>query len=62
MLSWEAGPIPEDGCWAPHWYDNVHKSTGFKPYSPKTKAFPQHLKKLLDECLPIYKTLKEKAI
>jgi len=32
MLRWEAGPKPEDGVWAPHWYGNVVKSTGFAPY------------------------------
>jgi hypothetical protein len=29
MLSWEAGGIPEDGPWAPHWYGAIHRSTGF---------------------------------
>ncbi|MGR3435635.1 MAG: sulfotransferase-like domain-containing protein [Shimia sp.] len=29
MLSWPAGPKPFDGVWAPHWYDGVHRSTGF---------------------------------
>ncbi len=29
MLSWDAGPRPEDGVWAKYWYQNVHKSTGF---------------------------------
>ncbi|HEX5850334.1 MAG TPA: hypothetical protein VFY59_14150, partial [Rubrobacter sp.] len=31
MLSWPAGPKPEDGIWAEHWYHNVHASTGFAP-------------------------------
>ncbi len=29
MLSWPAGPKPFDGVWAAHWYDAVHRSTGF---------------------------------
>jgi hypothetical protein len=29
MLTWPAGPKPYDGIWAPHWYDEVWKSTGF---------------------------------
>ncbi len=29
MLSWPAGPKPYDGVWAAHWYDAVHRSTGF---------------------------------
>jgi hypothetical protein len=57
MLSWEAGPRPEDGSWAPYWYKNVHKSTGFQPYIPKTKPFPDHLRPLLDECKPYYEKL-----
>jgi len=35
MLSWEAGPRPEDGAWAPYWYGSVESSTGFAP-SPET--------------------------
>ena len=30
MLSWEPGLRPEDGVWAPHWYDQVATSTGFR--------------------------------
>lgn len=29
MLSWAAGPKPEDGVWAPYWYERTHASTGF---------------------------------
>jgi hypothetical protein len=29
MLSWPAGPKLFDGVWAPHWYNAVHRSTGF---------------------------------
>ena len=62
MLNWEAGARPEDGSWAPHWYHNVHRSTGFAPYRPKTAPFPEHLKPLLEECRPYYEQLKELAI
>lgn len=61
MLSWEAGPRPEDGVWAKHWYHAVHKSTGFAPYRPKDN-FPDHLQSLLDECSPWYDKLFEHAI
>ena len=30
MLHWPSGPKPYDGVWAPHWYNAVHKSTGFE--------------------------------
>jgi hypothetical protein len=62
MLSWEKGPIKEDGCWAPYWYHNVHKSTGFNAYKPKTNPFPEKLKPLLEECIPIYNRLLKYAI
>lgn len=57
MLSWAAGPRPEDGIWAKYWYHNVHKSTGFQPYKPKTEPFPEHLENLLQECEEIYNKL-----
>lgn len=62
MLSWPAGPKPEDGVWAKHWYHNVHASTGFAPYRPYTDPFPEKLEPLLRECLPIYKRLRKYAI
>jgi hypothetical protein len=62
MLSWSAGARPEDGVWAPHWYENVHRSTGFAPYRPKTEPFPRRLSSLLDECMPHYERLSEAAI
>jgi len=57
MLSWPAGPKPEDGVWARYWYHNVHASTGFAPYSPPEDRFPARLKPLLEECLPLYRRL-----
>lgn len=62
MLSWEEGPKPEDGVWAPHWYHNVHRSTGFARYQPKDGEFPPHLRPLLAECTPLYERLLEWAI
>ena len=62
MLSWPAGPKPEDGVWARHWYHNVHASTGFAPYSPPEDQFSARLEPLLEECLPLYRRLKTYAI
>lgn len=62
MLAWPAGPIPEDGIWAPHWYHNVHRSTGFQAYAPKTAPFPDSLRPLHDECKPYYRRLYAQAI
>ena len=61
MLRWDAGPRPEDGVWAPHWYHAVHQSTGFAPYEAKT-GFPDALRQLLDECRPWYDKLFTHAI
>jgi len=57
MLSWEAGPRKEDGVWAKYWYHGVHKSTGFKAYSPKEGELAPHLIPLYEQCLPIYEYL-----
>lgn len=62
MLSWEAGPRPEDGIWAPYWYASVHQSTGFAPYRSKTEPFPESLRPLLAECQPYYEQLSSLAI
>ncbi len=61
MLRWSAGPRPEDGVWAPHWYHAVHKSTGFAPYVAKP-GFPDRLRGLLEECAPWYEQLYANAI
>ncbi len=62
MLHWKLGARPEDGVWAPHWYENVHRSTGFAAYRPKQEPFPEHLQPLLEQCLPHYETLYRSAL
>ena len=62
MLSWPAGPKPEDGAWAPHWYDNVHASTGFAPYAPRSRQVPAHLESVLADAIPLYARLAEYAL
>ena len=61
MLHWPAGPRPEDGVWAKHWYHAVHQSSGFSAYSPK-HDFPSELQSLLNECQPWYDRLFAHAI
>ncbi len=61
MLTWQAGPRPEDGVWAPYWYHAVHKSTGFAAYVAKPE-FPEHLQELLHECEPFYEKLYQHAL
>ena len=62
MLSWPAGARAEDGVWAPHWYANVHRSTGLAPYRPKTGEFPDRLRPVLDEARPHYEKLLRHAV
>ncbi len=62
MLRWPAGPRPEDGVWAKHWYQAVHQSTGFEPYRPKAAPFPERLRPLLEECRPHYNRLAARAL
>ena len=62
MLSWPAGPVPEDGVWAPYWYDRVHRSTGFAPYQSKEEAVPGRLEPLLAQAIPLYERLVAYAI
>ena len=57
MLHWQAKAKSEDGVWAQYWYENLHNSTGYLPYKPKSTSFPEHLKSLLKECLPHYEKL-----
>lgn len=61
MLTWQPGPRPEDGIWAPHWYHAVHRSRGF--HAPRDKgAFPESLNELLGQCRPWYDRLLGVAI
>lgn len=62
MLSWPAGPKPEDGVWAEHWYDNVHRSTGFAPYRPRTADVPHDLQPVLAQAMPLYDRLAAHAL
>ncbi|MEO9485376.1 MAG: sulfotransferase family protein [Ekhidna sp.] len=58
MLSWEKGPILEDGTWAKYWYKNVHNSTGFSKQKTSERSLPDQCKALYAEALPYYKKLK----
>jgi hypothetical protein len=62
MLSWKPGPRPEDGTWAPYWYENVHKSTGFGPPKTKKIELKGSLQSLEKECQPYYDAIFEFAI
>lgn len=57
MLSWGAGPRPEDGVWAKYWYHSVHKSTGFKPPASSDRQLPDHCRDLYIAARPYYDAL-----
>ncbi len=62
MLHWPSGPKSYDGIWAPHWYSEVHQSTGFKPFVEKQTILPDHLEPLAEACAPYYATLIENTL
>lgn len=62
MLHWPPGPRPEDGPWARYWYVDVHRSSGFLPYTPRLETFPQRLFELLERAKPLYEYLRAHAI
>ncbi len=47
MLAWPPGRHPAYGVWAPFWYGNVERSSGFQPYTAKTEPFPPQLQPIL---------------
>jgi len=55
MLSWPAGPKPEDGYWAKFWYRSAHQSTGFR--GPEITPEGGFSHPLLDACVPLYERL-----
>lgn len=57
MLSWPAGPKPYDGVWAPHWYNAVHRSTGFEDPEGALPDLPPEYERLADQALPYYERL-----
>jgi len=62
MLSWEAGPRPEDGVWAAHWYGSVVASTGFAPPRDEPPPISDHAKALADAARPYYERLAPFAL
>lgn len=58
MLTWPAGPKPYDGAWAPHWYNAVHRSTGFDSAEGPLPLLPAEYQALADAALPSYQRLR----
>lgn len=62
MLSWPAGPKPEDGVWAAHWYGAVENSTGFAPPKAERPLMTDHAKRLADIARPYYEALSRHTL
>jgi hypothetical protein len=57
MLHWPVGPKPYDGVWAPYWYANVHRSTGFEKQATSSRALPPELDDLYRQATFFYEKL-----
>ena len=62
MLHWQAGPRPEDGVWAKHWYSNVHKTTGFEKQATSERPLPSYLESLYNESKKYYDELYQYSL
>lgn len=62
MLSWAPGPRPTDGAWAPHWYREVEKSTGFGAYKPNADPLPANLEAANAKAQKLYKAFYEQRL
>jgi len=57
MLTWPAGPKPEDGVWAPYWYAGVHASTGWQPHRAKDDTLDATAAAVYAQAVPLYERL-----
>ncbi|NET55869.1 MAG: hypothetical protein F6K47_06775 [Symploca sp. SIO2E6] len=57
MLTWQSGIRETDPLWAKTWYKTLANSTGFIPFVHQEITVPEHLKPVIEECLPFYENL-----
>lgn len=62
MLTWSPGGRPEDGIWAPYWYERVHRSSGWEARTLRHGEVPSHFASLRESCLEHYLALKDLAL
>lgn len=62
MLSWPSGPRESDGPWAPHWYDAVRSSTGFRTPVEKTPALSPEAAAAAEACRQDYDFLRQRRL
>ena len=57
MLVWPAGPRDSDGIWAPHWYAQVWRSTGFEVPADKAVELSGAAAEVAAQCRDDYQQL-----
>jgi len=62
MLNWAKGGHPSDGVWAAHWYDAVHRSTGFADAEGPLPVLSGRLAELVESVLPAYAKMAERKL
>ena len=62
MIRWSKGGHSGDGVWAKHWYDAVHKSTGFAGAEGDLPELPADLQPVLKAAMPYYETMRAEAL
>ncbi len=62
MLTWDAGPVPEDGVWAKHWYARTHLSTGFGRPRERDLDLPDELAEVAAAARPLYDRIAAHAL
>ncbi|MEM1237006.1 MAG: HAD family hydrolase [Pseudomonadota bacterium] len=55
MLAWPAGEKPFDGPWASHWYDAVHRSSGFAGEEGPLPKVPSKYADILGEAEAVHR-------
>lgn len=53
MLRWPEGPRDSDGAWAPWWYKNVERSTGFEPRPAFVGILPPELEAIAEQAIEL---------
>ncbi|MGR3585139.1 MAG: sulfotransferase-like domain-containing protein [Pseudooceanicola nanhaiensis] len=62
VLAWRAGPRAVDGVWAAHWYDAVHRSTGFAGAEGPLPDLEGDAAALAEAALPYYERLHARRL
>lgn len=62
MLSWEKGPRPEDGAWAPYWYTSVENSSGFTAPPEGQPDVPEPYQDMLSACEADYAAMASQKL